>query len=183
MSKLIEEATKSYKHLVAGVRSVQLGTVDESGRPNVSYAPTIIEEDRSLYVYVSELSGHTSNLMRTKITSAMLIEDEAGADHLFARRRITYQCQVEEVERESEAWSTILDRMEQKLGEIIKSLRQMEDFHLIRLMPQSGRLVVGFGQAFNVSGEKMEILTHIGGSAQGHRRGHRKKETTTAAES
>ena len=172
-----KQATESYNQLIANARSVQLATVDTEGRPDVSYAPVLIEEDRSLYILVSELSKHTANLQNTGVASAMLIEDEAAAAQLFARRRVTYDCQVETIERESKAWIEIVDRMQAQHGDIIKGLRQLEDFHLIRLAPQSGRLVVGFGQAFDVSGQKMEKITHVGGGGQGHRRERKKKST------
>ncbi len=170
MSQLIEKAAAQYENLLSEARSVQLGTVDPEGRPDISYAPVILDEARHLYIYISVLSKHTSNLLQTKVASAMLIEDEGSAEQLFARRRITYECQAEAIERNSEKWVERLNALENRFGGIIKGLRQLEDFHLICLRPRSGRLVVGFGQAFEVSGECMETLSHLGGSGQGHRK-------------
>ena len=176
MTKLIDTAQSRYRELLESSRSVQLATVGTDGRPDASYAPVLIDASRRLHVYVSELSRHTANLLETGAASAMLIEDEGTAQQLFARRRVTFQCLAREIERGSGAWRQKLDQFESAFGEIMAGLRQLEDFHLIELIPQSGRLVVGFGQAFELSGEKMDELQHLGGGGQGHRRGHRKEK-------
>ena len=51
--------------------------------------------------------------------------------------------------------------MEDRFGELLITLRSLSDFHLFRLSPKNGTFVMGFGQAFSISGKRMEILNHV----------------------
>lgn len=86
----------------------------------------------------------------------MLIEDEQNASQIFARIRLSYNCNVEVVERADECYETILNTMEKRFGNIVEMLRSLPDFVLFQLKPTSGRLVMGFGQAFDLTGEKLQ---------------------------
>ena len=46
-------------------------------------------------------------------------------------------------------------------GELMQTLRMLTDFQLIRLKPNSGLFVKGFGKAYEISGEKMDQLSHV----------------------
>ncbi|MGF1448845.1 MAG: HugZ family protein [Opitutales bacterium] len=155
--------------LLNALQTVILGSVNADGKPDASYTPAILDHARNLYVYVSALSRHTANLRESGCVSAMIIEDESAAEQLFARRRLTFDCTVEAIERHCPEWETRLDAFEEKFGGIAKHLRGMADFDLFRLKPQSGRLVTGFGRAFDVEGEGMQNVTHVRGiNGQGH---------------
>ena len=43
----------------------------------------------------------------------------------------------------------------------MEMLRNFSDFHLLRLVPKNGLFVKGFGNAFEISGSQMDVLTHI----------------------
>ena len=58
----IDEVTSAFRAFGDSFRSVQLATVDKQGRPEASYAPCICGS-RHIYVFVSELSRHTTNLL------------------------------------------------------------------------------------------------------------------------
>jgi heme iron utilization protein len=47
-------------------------------------------------------------------------------------------------------------------GPIVDLLTSLPDFQLFKLNPTSGQLVLGFGQAYEVSGERWDTLTHRG---------------------
>jgi putative heme iron utilization protein len=51
---------------------------------------------------------------------------------------------------------------------LVTSLTQMGDFHLFRLSPKSGSVVMGFGKAYRLD-HNLEMLTQIMGQ---HQRGH-----------
>ncbi|WPJ97572.1 pyridoxamine 5'-phosphate oxidase family protein [Coraliomargarita algicola] len=165
-----QSAHTGYASLLSGFQSIQLGTVSTSGTPEASYAPAVLTESRDFYVHVSELSAHTANLRDTQKASVLLIEDEETCEQIFARKRVTYACTTAEVERDSAEWKDAMERFSEKFGGIMNHLKGMQDFHLIRLSPKSGRLVVGFGQAYDISGEQMETLSHVRGfNGKGHR--------------
>ena len=170
------EAQAGYEALLDKFQSIQLGTADQKGVPEASYSPSIVDKGRNFYVHVSELASHTSNLRDSARASVLIIEDESTAENLFARKRVAYQCSASLIERHSDQWESVVDQFEEKFGKIIGFLRSMEDFHLFKLTPTSGRLVLGFGQAYDVSGTGMKDLSHVGaGSGKNSNQGHRKE--------
>ena len=50
--------------------------------------------------------------------------------------------------------------MAERLGGTVGLLRQLGDFHLIKLTPQTGQYIAGFGQAFDIDFAELE-LEHI----------------------
>lgn len=171
-----DKARVGYEALLQGFQSIQLGTSNQNGVPEASYSPSVADEEGNFYVHVSELASHTSNLRDCARASVLIIEDESIAENLFARKRVVYQCSALLVERHSNEWESIVDKFEEKFGEIIGFLKTMEDFHLFKLTPKSGRLVLGFGQAYDLCGSGMKNLSHVGaGSGKNGTHGHRKE--------
>ena len=170
----LEKAQIGYQALLNEFKSIQLGTVDLEGIPEASYSPAIVDDERNFYVHVSELSSHTANLRETGRASLLVIEDESTASNIFARKRVGFTCSAELIERRTDRWEKTMDQFEDKFGKMVDFLKTMEDFHLFRLRPEKGRLVLGFGKAYEVMGEKSSELQHIGGNGKGHRvEGHR----------
>lgn len=168
--KEFARAKEGFQSLLQNFQSIHLATVDTKGKPEASYAPAIMDERNNLYIYVSELSAHTGNLLATGKASAMIIEDETTCATIFARRRVGFECTASEIERHGGEWKTRLDNFTEKFGETMQALRKLDDFHLFRLRPQNGRLVLGFGKAYDITGENADTLIHVrGGTGQGHR--------------
>ena len=166
---IIDEARMHYHSLLGSFQSLILGTADAEGEPDASYAPAVIDEDRNLYIYISGLSRHTGNIRATGRASALIIEDESLAGQLFARMRVTYACRAECIERGSSTWEAQMSDFTDKFGRLMHHLKTMEDFDLFKLVPQEGRLVTGFGRAFDLSGPRMEVIEHVrGNGGKGH---------------
>ena len=170
------EARAGYRALLEGFRSIHLATVDGDGTPEASYAPAVMDESGRLYVHVSELASHMWNLRSTGRASVLIIEDEGTCDTIFARKRVAFRCNAEEVPRLNAEWEAVLARLEAKHGKMAGYLKTMADFHLMRLTPLSGRLVLGFGKAYDVGGAGMREVGPIGAVNGG---GHRKESDTT----
>lgn len=162
----LAEINTEYRTFPDEFESLLMATANANGLPEASYA-AYLEEAGDYYVYLSELAQHTGNLQEKPQCSVMFIENEQDASHLFARRRLTYQCESDEVLRGSGHFEKIMDAFEQKFGDFIKMLRGMEDFHLFRLSPKKGKYVAGFAQAYEISGDQMESVTHR--NEKGHR--------------
>jgi len=156
------EAAKIFSALRENTKSLMLATVGEDSVPNVSYAPFVTDETNNLFVYVSRLSARTSEMLSNNVVAVMLIEDEVGVNQIFARKRISYQCGIQVVDRNDLKYEQVLDRMSNRFGNIVSVLRSLSDFHLFRLSPISGRFVTGFGQAYELTGEHLDTLVHIG---------------------
>ena len=151
-----------YQALLKQVQTLQLATVDAQGLPRASYAPFLpAEHEADFYIFTSQLSGHTRNLLKTRQASILLIEDEAKTRQLFARNRVSYQCSIDIVEYDHDHYESLLDAMTQRFGSVMEMLRSLPDFILFRLRPESGRFIMGFGQAFDLSGEQMQTLTQV----------------------
>lgn len=167
MSKF-EQAQAAYATFLDDISSLMLATCDRDGQPNASYAPFVTDDDRNFYIYISGLSAHTQNLTETGKASIMAIEDEATTQQIFARGRLTFECSAAEVERETPAWNAIADRFEERFGKIIEVFRPLADFRIIQLVPSSGRFVIGFGAAYDVSGDNLDRLVQVTGEGKGH---------------
>lgn len=146
--------------------TLQLATVDEQGHPNVSYAP-FVQNQHGYFVLISELARHTQNLLTTPQVSLMMVEDENTSRQLFARVRLTFDATAKKVERDSNLWLEVISQMEQRHGEIVSGLTQLQDFILFNFLPQKGLFVKGFGQAYPVSAQDMVDAVPL---LQGHRK-------------
>ena len=147
-------------------RTLQLATVDEEGRPNVSYAP-FVQNQEGYFVLISDIARHARNLKANPQVSLMMIEDEESSKQLYARKRLTFDAQASVVERETELWTQVIGQMQERFGEIIDGLSQLQDFSLFNLKAENGLFVKGFGQAYQVSGDDLEDFVHL---QEGHKK-------------
>lgn len=146
--------------------SLLMATVGSAGEPNASYA-AYVRQGSDFYVYVSELAVHTRNLKEQGKVSVLFIEDEASSKNLFARRRVTYQCEARHVPRDTEEFTPVLDTFAGKFGALIGTLRDLKDFHLYRLHPLKATYVAGFAKAFVIEGDELGNVRHL--TDVGHR--------------
>ena len=161
MSDTTSMVREEFLKLVKERLSLQLATVSSDGMPSASYAPYVFDENLNFFVFLSDLSSHTTNLSANSKASAMIIEDESQSEHLFARKRLSVDCSVTRLDRttpESEYWLKIY---RQRFGEFVDLLVQLQDFNLYQLKPARGVYVKGFGQAYRISGKNMDEIEHI----------------------
>lgn len=142
------QAVEQLNHLLHDSKTLQLATQGESC-PEASYSPFVLS-DNQLYIFVSQLASHTVNLMRSPTVGVMLIEDEAVSRNLFARNRVSLQCQASEVDRNTPEYDAVMELYRERHGPTVELLSTLPDFMLFRLTPGQGRLVLGFGKAFSI---------------------------------
>ncbi|MCV6612514.1 MAG: pyridoxamine 5'-phosphate oxidase family protein [Amphritea sp.] len=168
---LSETQLQEYQQLLQGMlsdrKTLQLATQGEQG-PEASYAPFLFSGG-CFYLFISDLAGHTQNMLREPGVGIMLIDDEQDCRNLFARQRVTFQCDVREISRSAEGYSVLLDQLAEKQGNTIDLLRTLGDFRLLELKPLQGRLVVGFGKAMEITLPQM-TLQHIDAEMLGRNR-------------
>ena len=121
----------------------------KAGQADISYAPYVRIENL-FYIFISELAKHTQNLLSYPQASILFIEPEADAANPFARKRLTFDCQVIEIAKTEQAYALNLQALKEKFGEIVDLLSCLPDFHLLALKPVQGQFVAGFGKAFPV---------------------------------
>ena len=169
MSEILNEAEKQKNNLISKMNTIIMATTDKNNLPNSSYAPSYVDKNNHFYIYVSLLSKHTKNLISNKNVSFMIIQDELESDNIFGRKRLTIDACAELIDRNSEKWTKVIEKMEIKFGETLSYLRDMTDFNLFKLVPEKGLLVHGFARAFTFSGEKLSEINYL------NEAGHSKK--------
>lgn len=157
----IEQATTAYHQLINRLQSIILGTVDEKGNPHTSYAPFVWDENRNLYFLASELAIHTRHLLQTPKASILFIEDEEKTAQIFGRCRLDFDCRVTEIHRHQPEWNRMIDKLQQRFGEIVTMIASLPDFHLFKLIPIKGRFVRGFGEIYEIKRENLDILIPV----------------------
>lgn len=145
-------------------KTLQLATISAEGIPNATYAPFAFDS-QAYYILVSDIAAHGRNLKTNRNVSILMIEDESECKQIYARKRLTFDTRAELVERNTEAWQQGVNALQTRFGDIIENLSQLGDFNLYRLVPESGRYVKGFGQAFEISGNDLLDFVHL---TEGH---------------
>jgi len=136
------------KELIQSQQTLLLSTVSEQGEPESSYAPYVRDQQGVFYIFVSELATHTKNMLLNSRASILFIRPEKETQNLFARERVVFNCTISEIQQDDQRHDNHLQKMEDKFGETVGLLRSLNDFHLLALVPVSGRYIAGFGQAF-----------------------------------
>lgn len=159
-----EQIKKEVEEFRGDFKSVILGTKSKSGDVDVTYAPYLDFQGEG-YIYISEIGDHFDNLKDNPQFEIMFLQDEKDAASVLVRKRLRYNVIAEFQERD-EKFNTILDSFEEKVGEGMKVVRKMQDFHLVKLNIVNGRFVKGFGQAYNLKDGDIVQMT---GDKKSHR--------------
>ncbi len=159
-----EQIKKEIEEFRGSFKSVILGTKSKDGEIDVTYAPYLDYKGEG-YIYISEIGDHFDNLKDNPQFEIMFLQDEKEAASVLVRKRLRYNVTAEFKERD-EKFNTILDLFEEKVGEGMKIVRKMQDFHLVKLNIANGRFVKGFGQAYNLKDGDVIQMT---GDKKSHR--------------
>jgi heme iron utilization protein len=147
----LEDIGKSYQELMSSQHTLLLSTASKNGVPDISYAPFVRDCAGVFYIYVSEMAGHTANLLNNLQASILFIRPESDSRNLFARERAVLSCSVREISRDDAIYPEQIQALQDKFGEVVGVLRSLSDFHLFALRPEKGRYIVGFGRAFAIN--------------------------------
>jgi len=146
------------KDFIANIQTTIIGTLDKNNHPFSSYAPYIYDANR-FYVYISDIATHAKNIQRDPRASLFFVEDESKTDNLFARKRVSLQCDSRKIERGCERFETVLDLFSQKFdAKMVATLKKMTDFNLYEFKVNYGEATFGFGKAYFIGGENMDEL-------------------------
>jgi len=156
------------KELLAPFKSTVLGTLGDNGYPFSSYAPFYYDGE-VIYIFISDIATHAKNIQTIPKASAFFIEDESITENIFRRKRISLQCDVKKIDRESAQFTLVMQNFQAKFkGGTLAMLMGMQDFNLYALTPIYGEATFGFGEAYNIGGEKMNQLVSRRGDS-GHK--------------
>jgi len=146
------------KDFIAHIQTAIIGTLDKDHLPFSSYAPYIYDTNR-FYVYISDIATHAKNIQANPKASLFFIEDESKTDNLFARKRISLQCDSVKITRSSGRFEEVLALFAQKFdATMVETLKKLTDFNLFEFKVTYGEATFGFGKAYLIGGEQMNEL-------------------------
>jgi len=140
-----EEIVQEFKDFDKDKYSLIISSTSSENSPLTNYAPFVkIGED--YFVSVSQNLPHFVNMAETKRAHILIIEDEATADHIYARKRLYFgaSCDVEEDTEK------IFKLFDERYGDKLSFLRDMKDFKIIKITPEERSLILGFGAAYKM---------------------------------
>jgi len=164
MNKIYNE----YVEFMNDAKSVYISSIKEfkgGVSPEISYSPSIVDEDKNIYILVSTLSKRTESLLAQRNVSLMFIESEEQCKEIYVRTRLIFLCNTLQIAREMGAghllWDELAEQFTAKFGDIINMLVSFKDFKMFRFRPIRGTFVKGFGKAYMIEGKEMDQISHI----------------------
>ncbi|MBV5278676.1 MAG: pyridoxamine 5'-phosphate oxidase family protein [Campylobacteraceae bacterium] len=146
------------KDFISNIQTAIMGTIDKNHLPFSSYAPYVYDNNR-FYVYISNIATHAKNIQINPNASLFFIEDESQSENLFARKRISLQCESVKIARSSERFEEVLTLFAIKFdAKMVETLKKMTDFNLFEFKVTYGEATFGFGKAYLIGGEQMNEL-------------------------
>ena len=124
-----------------------------------SYAPFVRVKDE-IFVLLSEVAEHFKSIKNApNKVQILFLQDENEAKTIFARRRVSFNANVEFIENKSE----FITKFEAKFSDekALSLIKMMSDFHIVKFTLKKGRLVNGFGAAFDTDG--LKVIARVGG--------------------
>ena len=147
---------KNLNEFLEPLKSLTISSLDDKRYPFSSYAP-FVKYNHKYYVYLSLMAKHSSNLTQNKIASIFFCEDEQDCKNIFAKKRVSIQCETLKLAQNTQNEEEILNEFKAKFSEeMVNMLKKMGDFYLFEFTPFYGEAVFGFGKAYNLGGENFE---------------------------
>ena len=145
-------------------RTLIIGTGPESGDdsscPELGVTPSIRHDDH-FFIYPSRLSAHVRVMMESGVSQFLVMEDEASAQNIWARKRIRFTAEIIEIDRHSDDFNLLSDIFAARHGPTMNLIRDFTDFHMLKLVPLHGVMVLGFAKAFRLEGGGLDIVAHL----------------------
>lgn len=145
-SKTNEEIIETFKTFENDKLSLILSTTSLNNEPLTNYSPFVTLEGK-YFICISSQLPHYKNIVQTKKAHVLIIEDEAGASNIYARKRLYFSVDCQLFENNAEDIFNLFDK---RYGESLSFLRNMKDFKIIELTPGEKSLVLGFGAAYKM---------------------------------
>jgi putative heme iron utilization protein len=143
--------------LLLGQRLLALGVVAE-GVPIVGLLPYAVAEDRSaLVVQSSSLARHSRGLGAGAAWSGVIHEPDSAETDPLQVGRLLLEGVVDPLRGDRPEFEAAARALLGRFPRAATTL-QLPDFTLYRLEIRSGRMVLGFGRALNLSGDHFRAI-------------------------
>ncbi|MGA0530451.1 HugZ family protein [Hansschlegelia sp. KR7-227] len=142
----------SARALLRSARRASLSTLDrDSGRPYVSLIGIATAEDGAPLLLVSDLARHTVNLGADPRASVLLAD--VGAGDPLAHPRVTLFGTCVAVDKAAKKTRWLARQPESEM------YYEFGDFRMLRLEPEGGHLVAGFGRIVDLAWDDVRTET------------------------
>ncbi|EAI4305035.1 hypothetical protein A0U21_06295 [Campylobacter lari] len=144
-------------------KSIMISSLNLNNQAICSYAP-IIKIKNDFYIYISEIAEHFEGFKHNnKNIEIMFIEDEKDCMSIFARKRLKFRIECIEITRDNQLFEQVLNTYgNENNKEVIQVIKNMKDFHLFQLILKNGRYVKGFGKAYEINKEAINLINSKG---------------------
>ena len=161
MTDEIDQLTNQIDRLLSEIKSAVLATTYSDSSPLASYTPFALSEQQAgIWILVSDLAGHAVNLAAQQQCSTLILRDEQDSPQMYIRERLQYEMIATEIHRKESLWSNGTNALRTRHGALIDTLTTLSDFRLFLLTPNSGRYIVGFGQAYELKAQSLNAVDH-----------------------
>jgi putative heme iron utilization protein len=144
------EARGRLEALLTGQRLLALAVVVE-GEPVAGLVPYVVAADfAALYIQAARLARHTRGLDTGGRWSGVVHEPDSEAQDPLQVARLVLEGDVTQLDGESPDFKDAARAFLRRFPAAAMTL-QLADFAFYRLELESGRLILGFGQAYNLS--------------------------------
>lgn len=144
------EAARIARTLIHTARDAAFGTLDSDGFPNVSHVAAATLVDGTPLILNSDLAVHTRNARRDPRVSLLYVAEAGEGPDTNTRARVTLTGRLEMAPGRSEARSRFIRRHPDAEFYV-----DFGDMHLMRMVPERGYLVAGFGRITTISADAL----------------------------
>ena len=156
----IAALTAERDRLLGKAKTVLMAASGEGGVPEMGVTP-VVRHEGHFYIYPSRLSAHVRAMLAAEKAAFLVIEDEASAQNIWARKRIKFDSELIEIDRHSNEFNLVCDAFATAHGPTMGLIRDFTDFHLLRLRPLAGVMVLGFAKAYRLEGDGLKVTAHL----------------------
>jgi len=162
MSEFDEAALSAARdQLLERARTLLMASFGENhDLPEMGVTP-MVRHHGAIYIYPSHLSAHVRAMIAAGKAAFLVIEDEGAAQNIWARQRMKFDAEIYEIERKSEEFNLVCDAFAAAHGPTMDLIRDFTDFHLLRLQPIGGVMVLGFARAYRLEGAELRVTAHL----------------------
>ena len=157
---MLKSTARLIRALLDGERVLSLAVLVD-GHPFAGLLPFIpLPGYGGVMIHASRLSRHTAGLGAGARAAVLFHEQDGPEKDPLQIKRMSFECDVHPLERDSEAWAAGRERYLERFPGSRITFR-LRDFNLYRLEFRQGLLVAGFGRAMDISPRDIaKLATH-----------------------
>jgi putative heme iron utilization protein len=147
--------------LLTAAKTVLMAAPGDDGAPPEMGVTPLVWHEGAMFIYPSRLSAHVRAVLAAGSAACLVIEDEASAQNIWARKRIKFDSEIIDIDRNSNIFNEVCDVFATRHGPTMGLIREFTDFHLFQLRPSGGVMVLGFAQAYRLAGSNLAVTAHL----------------------